>query len=133
VKTYNKAANAYSINAVPIWPSDAHHSGRPVGVLAAQIRLSRLDELSGLGSIFTATINAQSNTGSLIDLDNRRNTGIAAMIILKTGSTHFIDHQDMSQSYRQPMLDPSQAQPLVAGDRGSPAAWCDPGNKIADN
>ena len=108
--SYNTAANAYGISAVPIWPSNAKKSGRPAGVLVDQIRLNKLDELSGLGSIFTATVNAQPNSVSLIDLDKGLNTGMAAMIILKPGSAHFIGHQDMNERYRQRMLDPSQTR-----------------------
>jgi serine phosphatase RsbU (regulator of sigma subunit) len=102
--------HAFAISAVPIRPPNADRQSRPIGVLAAQIRLSRLDASSGIGSVFSATGNAQSDTDALINLDQGLHQGIAAMLILAPGTVHFIGHTAMPEHYRKGMLDPEQTR-----------------------
>ena len=102
--------HAFAISAVPIRPPNEDRRSRPIGVLAAQIRLSRLDASSGIGSVFSATGNAQSNTDTLIDLDKGLHKGIAALLILAPGGVHFIGHPGMPEHYRKGMLDPEQTR-----------------------
>lgn len=61
--------------------------------------MSRLDASSGIGSVFSATGNAQSNTDTLIDLDKGLHKGIAAMLIMAPGTVHFIGHTAMPEHY----------------------------------
>lgn len=102
--------HAFAISAVPIRAPDADRQNRPIGVLAAQIRLSRLDASSGIGSVFSATGNAQSNTDALIDLDQGLHKGVAAMLILAPGGVHFIGHPAMPEHYRKRMIDTEQTR-----------------------
>lgn len=108
--SYDNSANAYGISAVPIRASDGRQTGKPIGVLALQTRLSMVDYHSGLDAFFATNINNQPNLGNLIDLDKRRNKGIAALLIFKPGKVHFIGHPEFSDSYRKRMLDPAQVK-----------------------
>jgi serine phosphatase RsbU (regulator of sigma subunit) len=107
---YDTSDHAFAISAVPIRPPNGDRRSRPIGVLAAQIRLSRLDATSGIGSVFSATGNAQSNTDTLIDLDKGLHKGIAALLILAPGGVHFIGHPGMPEHYRKGMLDTKQTR-----------------------
>ncbi|MBU6250673.1 MAG: SpoIIE family protein phosphatase [Cyanobacteria bacterium REEB417] len=107
---YDTSDQAFAVSAVPIRPPNADRQSRPIGVLAAQIRLSRLDASSGIGSVFSATGNAQSNTDALIDLDQGLHKGIAAMLILAPGGVHFIGHPAMPEHYRKRMIDTEQTR-----------------------
>ena len=111
---YNNSDKALAVSAVPIRAVNADKRSRTIGVLASQIKLSRLDAVSGIGSIFTATFtatgNAQSNSDDLINLDKRLHKGVAALLILAPGAIHFIGHPDMPEAYRKRMLDPEQTR-----------------------
>ena len=106
-ETDNKA---YTISATPIRSNPADQRSKPIAVLASQIKLSSFDQHSGLGSVFSATENAQNGLKSLINLDRGQHRGIAALIILNPGGVHFIGHQDMDDRYRKTMLDPAKAK-----------------------
>lgn len=99
----------FYFGSVPIYRQQISHRARPIAILAGQIKLSSIDKSSGLHYLFASTENAQRASNQLISFDLGRQSGMAALIVLRPGGVHLIGQKELSDKYRNDMLNPSYA------------------------
>ena len=107
-----KLNTPYFVSLSPILRQQKNKQDRIIGVLASQIKVSNFDKFTGIDLLFSPNPNSRNSYDALINLDGGagERRGVAAMIIVKPGIIHFVGHGNLTEKYRNIMLDAANAK-----------------------